>query len=131
MVDGWQLLALFTYLGGLSAATAMVIVESVALSTMLCNDLIMPVLLRMRWLRLNERPDLSGLLLAIRRGSILGTLLLGYVYFKLVGEVLRPGHHGPGVVLRRRAVRAADPARHLLEGGHPARRAPRFERRAS
>jgi Na+/proline symporter/nitrogen-specific signal transduction histidine kinase len=86
MAEGWQLLTLFTYLGGLSAATAMVIVESIALSTMLCNDLIMPVLLRVRWLRLNERPDLSGLLLAIRRGSILGTLLLGYVYFKLVGE---------------------------------------------
>ncbi len=50
----------------------MVIVASIALSTMLCNDLIMPVLLRVRWLRLNERPDLSGLLLAIRRGSILG-----------------------------------------------------------
>ena len=47
----------------------MVIVESIALSTMLCNDLIMPVLLRMRWLRLNERPDLSGLLLAIRRAA--------------------------------------------------------------
>jgi signal transduction histidine kinase len=86
MAEGWQLLTLFAYLGGLSAATAMVIVESIALSTMLCNDLIMPVLLRVRWLRLNERPDLGGLLLAIRRGSILGTLLLGYVYFKLVGE---------------------------------------------
>ena len=82
MADDWRLLALFTYLGGLSAATAMVIVELIALSTMLCNDLIMPVLLRMRWLRLNERPDLSGLLLAIRRGSILGTLLLGYRLFQ-------------------------------------------------
>ena len=86
MAENWQLLTLFTYLGGLSAATAMVIVASIALSTMLCNDLIMPVLLRVRFLRLNERPDLSGLLLAIRRGSILGTLLLGYLYFKLVGE---------------------------------------------
>jgi signal transduction histidine kinase len=46
----------------------------------------MPVLLRLRWLRLNERPDLSGLLLAIRRGSILAMLLLGYAYFKIVGE---------------------------------------------
>jgi signal transduction histidine kinase len=46
----------------------------------------MPVLLRVGWLRLNERPDLSGLLLAIRRGSILATLLLGYLYFKLIGE---------------------------------------------
>ena len=86
MVEQQHLLTLFTFLGGLSAATAMVIVETVALSTMLCNDLIMPVLLRLRWLRLNERPDLSGLLLAIRRGSILAMLLLGYAYFKIVGE---------------------------------------------
>ena len=86
MAQGWQLLTLFTFLGGLSAATAMVIVESIALSTMVRNDLIMPVLLRVRWLRLNERPDLSGLLLAIRRGSILATMLLGYLYFKLIGE---------------------------------------------
>jgi signal transduction histidine kinase len=64
----------------------MVIVETVALSTMLCNDLIMPVLLRLRFLRLNEQPDLSGLLLTIRRGSILAMLLLGYAYFRMVGE---------------------------------------------
>ena len=86
LVERQHLLTLFTFLGGLSAATAMVIVATIALSTMLCNDLIMPVLLRIRWLRLNQRPDLSGLLLAIRRGSILGMLLLGYAYFKIVGE---------------------------------------------
>jgi Na+/proline symporter/nitrogen-specific signal transduction histidine kinase len=86
MVEQQHLLTLFTFLGGLSAATAMVIVATVALSTMLCNDLIMPVLLRLRWLRLNQRPDLSGLLLAIRRGGILAMLLLGYAYFKVVGE---------------------------------------------
>ena len=63
-------LALLVYIGGLSAATAMVIVASVAISTMMCNDLLMPVLLRQRWLRLEQREDLSGLLLAIRRGSI-------------------------------------------------------------
>jgi signal transduction histidine kinase len=44
------------------------------------------VLLRMRRLRLNERPDLTGLLLAIRRGAIVLILLLGYLYFKLAGE---------------------------------------------
>ena len=86
MVEHQHLLTLFTFLGGLSAATAMVIVATVALSTMLCNDLIMPVLLRLRFLRLNEQPDLSGLLLTIRRGSILGMLLLGYAYFRIVGE---------------------------------------------
>jgi Na+/proline symporter/nitrogen-specific signal transduction histidine kinase len=86
MLEHQHLLTLFTFLGGLSAATAMVIVATVALSTMLCNDLVMPVLLRLRFLRLNEQPDLSGLLLAIRRGAILAMLLLGYVYFRLVGE---------------------------------------------
>ena len=64
----------------------MVIVETIALSTMVCNDLVMPVLLRLRRLRLNERSDLTGLLLGIRRGAIVGILLLGYLYFRLAGE---------------------------------------------
>jgi Na+/proline symporter/two-component sensor histidine kinase len=81
-----QLLALVVFIGGLSAATGMVIVETIALSTMVCNDLVMPVLLRMRALRLNERRDLTGLLLGIRRGAIVGILLLGYLYFRLAGE---------------------------------------------
>src|SRR5690242_12196473 len=64
----------------------MVIVETIALSTMVCNDLVMPVLLRIRGLRLNERADLTGLLLGIRRGAIVLILLLGYVYFRIAGE---------------------------------------------
>ena len=43
-----ELLALLVFIGGLSAATGMVIVETIALSTMVCNDLVMPVLLRLR-----------------------------------------------------------------------------------
>ena len=50
----------------MSAATGMVIVETIALSTMVCNDLVLPVLLRMRRLRLNERRNLTGLLLLVR-----------------------------------------------------------------
>jgi signal transduction histidine kinase len=64
----------------------MVIVETIALSTMVCNDLVMPVLLRMKGLRLNVRRDLSGLLLGIRRGAIVLILVLGYLYFYLAGE---------------------------------------------
>src|SRR5713101_7181470 len=79
-------LALFAFIGGLSAATGMVIVETIALSTMVCNDLVMPVLLRLRALRLTERRDLSGLLLGIRRGAIVLILVLGYLYFYLAGE---------------------------------------------
>lgn len=79
-------LALFVFIGGLSAATGMVIVATVALSTMICNDLVMPALLRIRFLGLNDRDDLSGLLLFIRRASIVGILLLGYAYFRFIGE---------------------------------------------
>jgi len=86
MAEKHELLALLVFIGGLSAATGMVIVETIALSTMVCNDLVMPVLLRMRRLRLNERRDLTGLLLGIRRGAIVLILLLGYLYFKLAGE---------------------------------------------
>jgi Na+/proline symporter/nitrogen-specific signal transduction histidine kinase len=81
-----ELLALVVFIGGLSAATGMVIVETIALSTMVSNDLVMPVLLRLRALRLNQRSDLTGLLLGIRRGAIVLILLLGYLYFKIAGE---------------------------------------------
>lgn len=79
-------LALFAFIGGLSAATSMVIVASIALSTMVCNNLVMPLLLRWKWVNVEERSDLSGLLLAIRRASILIILLLGYGYFRIASE---------------------------------------------
>jgi hypothetical protein len=80
------LLALLVFMGGLSAATGMVIVETVALATMISNDLVMPALLRVRALRIAERPDLTGLLLGIRRLAIVFILLLGYAYFRFAGE---------------------------------------------
>lgn len=79
-------LALLAFVGGLSAATGMVIVETIALSTMVCNDLVMPILLRWKFLRLTQRADLSGLLLGIRRSAIVLILVLGYGYFHLAGE---------------------------------------------
>jgi hypothetical protein len=86
MAEKREALALFVFIGGLSAATGMVIVETIALSTMVCNDLVMPVLLRMRSMRLSERRNLTGLLLGIRRGAIVAVILLGYLYFRLAGE---------------------------------------------
>ncbi|MEO5362926.1 MAG: sensor histidine kinase [Magnetococcus sp. DMHC-8] len=76
-------LALLVYIGGLSAATSMVIVEAIALSTMVSNDWIIPLLLRFR---AAFRDDLSGVILTIRRGIIVGLMLLGYLYFRLIGE---------------------------------------------
>ncbi|HET6757307.1 MAG TPA: sensor histidine kinase [Burkholderiales bacterium] len=86
MAEQQQVLTLLVFIGGLSAATGMVIVETIALSTMVCNDVVMPVLLRLKKLRLTERRDLSGILLTIRRGAILLVVLLGYLYFRLAGE---------------------------------------------
>lgn len=86
MREHYQALALLVFIGGLSAATGMIIVETIALSTMVCNDLVMPLLLRLKRLRLSERANLSGLLLNIRRGAIVLLMLLGYAYFRLAGE---------------------------------------------
>ncbi len=82
---GADTVALIAFVGGLSAATGMVIVETIALATMLSNDLALPILLRIKRLRIAERADLSRLLVAIRRGAIVLVLLLGYLYFAFIG----------------------------------------------
>jgi Na+/proline symporter/nitrogen-specific signal transduction histidine kinase len=85
MAEGQQALALFAYLGGVSAATGMLIVETIALSTMVSNNLVMPALLRAR-AQVTEGRDLRGLILGIRRATIVAVLLLGYAYFRAAGE---------------------------------------------
>jgi signal transduction histidine kinase len=80
------MLALMVFIGGLSAATGMIIVETIALATMVCNDLVMPLLLRVGRLHLSERRDLAGILLMIRRVTIILVVLLGYAYVRVIGE---------------------------------------------
>jgi Na+/proline symporter/nitrogen-specific signal transduction histidine kinase len=86
MAKQQQIIALLAFIGGLSAATGMIIVETIALSTMVCNDLVMPMMLRFGRLHLSERRDLTGVLLTIRRGAIVVIVLLGYAYVRLIGE---------------------------------------------
>ena len=76
-------LALVVFIGGLAAATGMVIVEAIAVSTMVCNDLVLPLLLRRKAFAAR---DLTRVLLGIRRGVIVVLLMLGYVYFRVAGE---------------------------------------------
>ena len=83
LAAGWPVLALVAFVGGLSAATGMVIVEAIAVSTMVCNDLVLPVLLRSRRF---ATQDLTGTLLFIRRSVILALLLLGWMYYRIAGE---------------------------------------------
>ena len=86
LAHGQPLLALGAFIGGLSAATGMVIVEAIAVSSMVCNDLVMPLLLRTRRFGARSGGDLTRLLLGIRRSAIFLILLLGYVYFHVAGE---------------------------------------------
>jgi PAS domain S-box-containing protein len=75
-------LALLVYIGGFSAATGMVIVASVALATMVSNDLVMPALLRWRAFRVDRQADLSRLVLRIRRITILALALAAFGYYR-------------------------------------------------
>ncbi|MFO1191380.1 MAG: sensor histidine kinase [Rhodoferax sp.] len=86
LAHGQPGLALLAFVGGLSAATGMVIVEAIAVSGMVCNDLVMPLLLRTRRFGARAAGDLTRVLLGIRRGAIVLVLLLGYLYFHLAGE---------------------------------------------
>jgi Na+/proline symporter/signal transduction histidine kinase/CheY-like chemotaxis protein len=75
-------MALLAFLGGLSAATAMVIVESIALSIMISNHLVMPLLVRRR----SGAGEFGATLILVRRLSIGGVILLGYIYYRSAGE---------------------------------------------
>lgn len=86
MLGAHPSLALFAFIGGFSAATGMVVVEVIALSTMVCNDLLMPLLLRSRSGRFRQGNDLTVVIKRIRRISIFAIVLLSYVYLRLIGE---------------------------------------------
>jgi Na+/proline symporter/signal transduction histidine kinase/CheY-like chemotaxis protein len=73
-------ITLIGFVGGLSAATAMVIVASVALSIMISNDLIMPFIVRRR--ADGEPEELGRLVLNIRRVAIFAILLMSYLYYR-------------------------------------------------
>src|SRR5215469_9200818 len=84
--SGSNLFTIIAFVGGLSAATAMVIVESVALSIMVSNDLIMPLVLQRRGTLISGRENVGSLLLTIRRLAIFAILLFAYVYYRSAGE---------------------------------------------
>lgn len=66
------------FVGALSAATAMVLVATIALSLMISNELFMPVYLRIRDRMNRPRSDLGNVLKQVRQAAILGILMLGW-----------------------------------------------------
>jgi Na+/proline symporter/signal transduction histidine kinase len=83
---GSEILTLVAFVGGLSAATAMVIVESVALAIMMSNDIVMPLMLKRRAALVSGRDNVGQFLLAVRRAAILGILALAFIYYRVSGD---------------------------------------------
>ena len=77
--------ALIAFLGGLSASTAMVIVECIALSIMVCNNLVVPLMLRRQVERATVHHDMGETLVLIRRLAIIFVLALAYAYYLMIG----------------------------------------------
>jgi len=80
------LLSLAVFIGGLSAATAMVIVECVALAVMVSNDLVMPLVLKRHGAPRNDQRSFGGFLLTVRRVAIFAILILAYLYYRALGN---------------------------------------------
>lgn len=78
-------LALLAFLGGFSSATSMVIVAAIAVSTMVSNHIVMPILMRMLGGATAVSGDVRKLLLNSRRISIGLILGLGFLYFEASG----------------------------------------------
>ena len=78
-------LAALAFLGGFSSATSMVIVASIALSTMMSNHIVLPLWLWANSSRNPKSDDVRTLLLRSRRVSIGGILALGYFYYQITG----------------------------------------------
>ncbi|MDH7784643.1 Na+/proline symporter/signal transduction histidine kinase/CheY-like chemotaxis protein [Ochrobactrum sp. 19YEA23] len=80
-------MALIAFLGGLSAATAMVIVACVALSIMISNHLVLPLFIRsMAKRHPAEQPDLTKVILNTRRVTIIAILALAFAYYRFTSN---------------------------------------------
>ena len=84
--SGQRVMVYAAFIGGLSAATAMVIVETIALSIMVCNNLAVPLILRHGKASARVYDDFGSQLLVIRRIAIAVILVMAYGYYQLIGS---------------------------------------------
>lgn len=85
MAEGQGGLALLSFLGGFSSATSMVIVATLALSTMVSNHIVMPIWFSLRSGGASVSGDVRNVVILARRLSICGILALGYAYYVFSG----------------------------------------------
>src|SRR6201991_2344323 len=81
-----HLLSVAVFVGGLSAATAMVIVECVALSIMVYNDIVIPLVLQRSPEARDGRKDFGDFLLKVRRFAIFAIMVMAYFYYRALGN---------------------------------------------
>lgn len=81
ILSGHDAIAMLAYLGGLSAAAGMVMVESIAISTMLLNHIFMPVIVHF-----TPQTWFPYLLINLKRIGIFLVIFLGYFYYRIVGD---------------------------------------------
>jgi signal transduction histidine kinase/CheY-like chemotaxis protein len=79
-LHGGGAIVALAFLGGFSAGAAMVMVETIALSAMISNELILPWLAHHRWTAVHGE-DVGSLIVNVRRAAIVGILALSYFYF--------------------------------------------------
>jgi len=79
-------LSLFVFIGGLAAATSMVIVAVIVLSTMFTTEILSPALIRSNPNQAQQNTHFSNLLLNARRISIVGIMLLALIFERLLSQ---------------------------------------------
>ncbi|WP_392343045.1 PAS-domain containing protein [Pseudoalteromonas prydzensis] len=80
------LLTTFVFIGGISAATAMIVVATLTLSTMISNDVVLPLMLRRKFKRNLITSSYKSQILLVRRFTIAGILILSYFYQQWFGH---------------------------------------------
>lgn len=85
LIGGESWLSAFVFIGGLSAATSMVIVACMALSGMIGNELLMPYLLRRQ---AGVVRDMGTLVVLVRRAAVVLILMAGYAYERIISGYL-------------------------------------------
>lgn len=83
--QGRENLAMLSFLGGFSSATSMVIVATLALSTMVSNHVVMPIFLYVQQGGATQSGDVRNVVILSRRLSILAIIGFGYIYYRISG----------------------------------------------
>ncbi|MBD3662899.1 ATP-binding protein [Sulfitobacter aestuariivivens] len=83
--QGQNGVAMLAFLGGFSSATSMVIVATLALSTMVSNHIVMPIWLATHQGRATQSGDVRNVVILSRRLSIMVIMAFGYLYYRASG----------------------------------------------